>query len=331
VEGTLGGRAFTSVVTQGDVAEDGSLRLWIPMVDGAERVGLAVLKVAAAPPDSPQLRRSAELMVALIAHLVSVKMPYGDLLHRVRRTQPMQPSGELLLSLLPPLTFSCRQVVIASQLEPCYDVGGDAFDYAVDGSTAYFMILDAMGRGMQAALTSAAVLAATRAARRAGADLAGIARAGDTVLAEQFPQFRFVTAVFGELDTVSGRLRYVNAGHPQPAVLRRGELRQTLGGGRRLPLGLPDDELVVGTEHLQPGDRLLLHTDGVTETQEREAPATGVRWLVDAARRSAPDGLPAPEWLRLLAHTVITQGDGRKVDDATLMLVEWRPDERSRS
>lgn len=184
---------------------------------------------------SGRCRRNAELLASLIAHLITAKMPYGDLLPRARRTRPMDPSGELLLSMLPPLTFSCHRMALSAVLEPCHEVGGDAYDYAVDASTARFMIYDAMGRGLQAALTTAAVLAAVRAARRAGGGLSAMAGAADVTLAEQFTQLRFATAILGGLDVDSGVLRYVNAGHPPPILIRRGRVERRRHDDRRYP------------------------------------------------------------------------------------------------
>jgi sigma-B regulation protein RsbU (phosphoserine phosphatase) len=326
VDGTVAGRAFTAVRSLPGRDRRDAVRWWVPMVDGAERLGVVEVLSRTVPADPERLRRNAETLVMLVAHLISIKSAYGDLLHQVRRTRAMHPSGELLLSMLPPLTFTCERMVLSAVLEPCYDVGGDAYDYAVDGSMARFMLFDAMGRGLQAALTSAAVLAAVRAARRDDLGLYAMARAADAALIEQFPRLRFVTAVLGELDIDSGLLRYLNAGHPPPTLMRRGKALRTLTGGRRLPLGLDDSEIQVGEEFLEPGDRLLLHTDGVTEAYDRDGDPFGTRRLTRLAERFAADQLPAPETLRLLSHAVIDHRDDRLTDDATLMLIEWSHD-----
>jgi phosphoserine phosphatase RsbU/P len=325
LDGTPAGHAVTSNSTRHTVDRDGNVRLWVPLTNGADQVGLAEVVVRAAADRLDRLRHNVETTAALLGQLVNGKMAYGDLMHRTRRTRPMHPSGELLLSMVPPLNFRCRRLVITTILEPCYDVGGDAFDYAVDGPTANFMILDSMGRGMQAALTSAAVLAATRAARREGRDLHEMAGAADDVLAEQFGNLRFATGVLARLDTFTGRLRYLNAGHPAPILIRRGEPVRTLYEGRRLPMGVSDNPIFIGREQLQPGDRLLLYTDGITDPRDREDPASGASWLADAARRSLGARVAAPEALRRLSQAVVPGPGNRKVDDATLMLVEWAP------
>ena len=323
VDGTLAGRAFASVRTMaaGEAARPD--RLWVPMIDGSERLGVAEVVLHEVPPDLADLREFCEALVGLVGHLLTVKLPYGDTLEQVRRTQPMTAAAELLLASLPPLTFSCHRLVISAVLEPSYDVGGDAYDYAVDGPLAQFMVLDAMGRGMRAGLTCVVAMAAMRTARRENKGLFAIGRAADAALAEHFADQRFVTAVLGELEMDTGRLRYINAGHPAPLLLRHGRAVRALTGGRRMPLGLDDSAIEIAEESLEPGDRVLLYTDGVIEARDNAGELFGTDRLVDLAERSAVDELPAPENLRRLAHSVMQHQGGLPTDDATIMLVEW--------
>jgi phosphoserine phosphatase RsbU/P len=323
VDGTLAGRAFASVRTMaaGEAARPD--RLWVPMIDGSERLGVAEVVLHEVPPDLADLREFCEALVGLVGHLLTVKLPYGDTLEQVRRTQPMTAAAELLLASLPPLTFSCHRMVISAVLEPSYDVGGDAYDYAVDGPLAQFMVLDAMGRGMRAGLTCVVAMAAMRTVRRENKGLFAIGRAADAALDEHFADQRFVTAVLGELEMDTGRLRYINAGHPAPLLLRHGRAVRALTGGRRMPLGLDDSAIEIAEESLEPGDRLLLYTDGVTDARDNAGELFGTDRLVDLAERSAVDELPAPETLRRLAHSVMQHQGGLPTDDATIMLVEW--------
>jgi sigma-B regulation protein RsbU (phosphoserine phosphatase) len=313
-----------STVTAATAGEPGQPhRLWLPLVDGSERLGVAEV-VTARPPARPEaLLERCTALVGLIGHLVAAKMPYGDTLRRLRRTSPMSPAGELLLSMLPPLTFSCRDLVISAILEPSYDVGGDAFDYAVDGSRARLAVFDAMGRGLGAGTTCAVALAAVRAARRDGGDLVAMARAADAAITDQFSDLRYVTGVLAEIDLRTGLLRYVNAGHPQPLLMRDGRAVRALADGRRLPMGVRDERAEVGTESLEPGDRLLLYTDGVIEARGPDGQPFGEQRLVDLAERGAKDELPTPETLRRLSHGVLEHQHGPPNDDATMVLAEW--------
>ncbi len=323
VEGTPAGRAFTGIETLPG-AGPVPYRLWVPMIDGSERLGVADV-MAHRPPDDPEtFRRSCETLIGLFGHLITVKFPYGDRLHVVRRTRPMSPASELVLQMLPPLTFSCHRLVVSAVLEPTYDIGGDAYDYAVDDQIARVMVLDAMGRGLSAGLTSAAALSAIRAARRNRESLTDMARAADDALIEQFPDVRFATGVLAELDMDAGRFRYLNAGHPPPLLIRDGRVHATLTGGRRLPLGVRDDAAEAEEVELAAGDRLLLYTDGVTEARSRGGDDRfGVHRLVQLTERCMAEELPAPETLRRLVRTTIAHQAGRPVDDATFLLVEW--------
>jgi hypothetical protein len=321
------GEAYTAVST---VADPPGTRLWIALVDGTERLGVVEIAYAALAAGDPGLPGRCARLVGLIGHLVATKSGYGDDLAVVRRSRPMSTAAELLLCLMPPLTFSSRRMVVSAVLEPAYECGGDAFDYAVGPTRAYLATLDAMGHGLRAGLGGAVVLAATRACRRAGAPIEAAAREADSALAGQFDDLRFVTGVLADLDLDTGRLRYLNAGHPEPLLLRGGKVTGALSGGRQLPLGLGGDRTEVTEEALEPGDRLLFYTDGAVEAPAADGRPLGLDRLIDLVEETAFAGLPTPEALRRLTRNVLT-GDDPPRDDATLMLVEWPPDPTERN
>jgi sigma-B regulation protein RsbU (phosphoserine phosphatase) len=325
VEGTLAGRAFTSVRAVPAAGGRGEPdRLWLPLLDGTERLGVVdVITTRPGAVDDPQFREQCDMFTALVGHLLAAKMPYGDQLVRVRRSRRMSEASELLSTLLPPLTFACDRLVISAVLEPCYDVGGDGFDYAIGGHHAYLAILDTVGHGLPAGLGTAVALSAMRAARRDGDGLYAIARAADAALVAYMPEARFATAILGQLNLDTGLLRYLNAGHPPPLLLRRGRVIRGLGGGRRLPLGLDDPQIKIAEEVLEPGDRLLLYTDGVTEARDHNGQLFGEERLIELIERHAAAGLPAPETLRRLCHAALAHYDGPPSDDASLLLLEW--------
>jgi serine phosphatase RsbU (regulator of sigma subunit) len=209
-------------------------------------------------------------------------------------------------------------------------VGGDAFDYTVDDGLARFAVYDGVGKGMSAALTTAVALGASRAARRAGAGLAEVAEAVDGALKGQFTDARFATAVLAEFDLRAGHLRYIGAGHPLPVLLRRGKAVRALAGGRRTPLGVPGPT-PVAEERLEPGDRILLYTDGITEARDADGVLFGLERLVDLVERHAAAGLPVAETARRISHAVRDHQGGPPADDATLLLLEWSAEAASRS
>lgn len=324
VDTTLAGRAFMATAARTGPGERNGSPLWTPLVDGVDRLGIVKIEtVDRALVDSADFQVQCDMLSALLGHLVSIKMRYGPHLARTRRTQRMSVASELLWRLLPPLTFADDRFAVSAILEPCYTVGGDGFDYAVDGAAAFMAICDTTGHGLHAGIGTAVALSAMRTARVDGDGLYMLARAVDAAFAEQFTDARFCTAVLMELDLRTGRVRYVNAGHPPPVILRDGKPAGRLDGGRRLPLGLDDSQLTLGEVMLQPGDRILAYTDGVTEARDTQGELFGEPRLLDLAARHTLAGQSAPETLRRLSHAVLAHLDGPPADDATLLLAEW--------
>jgi hypothetical protein len=323
VDSTLAGRAFRHVRTVPS-GSGGSPQLWLPLLDGVERLG--VLKVSLtddADVYDPRVRTQCRWLSTLIGHLVTIVTHYGDGLDRYRLSRPRSVAGELIWNLLPPLTAGTDTFALAGMLEPCYDVGGDAFDYSLSEKTASLAIFDAVGHDLHSGFIAGAVLAAYRSARRAGRGLFEQATAIDETIVGQFGSGMSATGVLAELDLHTGRLRYLVAGHPRPLVLRSGKVVKTLDGGSRLPLGLGDGELTIAEEMLQPGDWLVLHTDGITEARDPAGDFFGDERLVDFLEREASSGHPPPETVRRLVHAVLKYQDGVLQDDATVLLARW--------
>jgi len=303
----------------------GRRRLWVPLLDGGDRLGVLEVRMdSTAELYDPMLREQCAWLASLLAHLVASMEPYGDELARPRRTRPMSPSAQLIWQQLPPLTASTETLVLAGRLEPSYDAGGDAFDYALSEQTVSLGIFDAVGHGISASLMAAAALAAYRSARRDARSVFDQARAIDDVVSGTFPGSAFVTGVVAEVDVGSGRLRYVNAGHPSPLLLREGRLVKELDGGRRVPFGLEADGLTIGQEILQPGDWLALYTDGITEARDASGAWFGEARLTEFLRRAIAGGHPPAETVRRLTAAVLDHQGGLLQDDASVLLARWK-------
>ena len=333
VDATLAGRAYQLVQILTQDLPNGRVRIWLPLMDGSERLG--VLTVVAADQQAVQrggLMTRLHTFTALAAELVMAKTLYGDTIVRLRRSTEMGLAAEMQWSLLPPLTFACRRVTVAAALEPAYQVAGDTVDYAVDAGYARVAIFDGMGHGLQSAQLAALTVAAYRNARRAERSLTETAHTMDEALLSGFGGDAFTTALLAELNTDTGRLEWVSAGHPEPLLLRDGKLVKTLHIEPAPPLGLghtahPDgtvDPVAVGTEQLQPGDRVLLYTDGVTEARSPDGEFFGPERLVDLISRNLAGGLPTPETMRRVVRALLAHQQGQLSDDATMLLLEWR-------
>jgi serine phosphatase RsbU (regulator of sigma subunit) len=324
VDGSLPGRAFSTVTVQ--ASDRTPARLWIPILDGTTRLGVLEAELPDKfNVDDVAVRDGCLGIASLLGHVVQAKNALGDTVQVTRRSQPMTVASELLWTIVPPTTFACEQLVLSAVLEPCYDAGGDGFDYSVDGSLAHVAVLDARGHGLSAGLTGCLALSTLRAARRQGADLPAMAQAADTEIADQWNDARFATALLAQLDLESGVIRYVNAGHPPAALIRGGRVVRLLDRGRRMPLGLAGNTPEPAEESLEPGDRLLVYTDGVTEARDEDGKLFGLDRLVELTERHVASGLPTAEILRRLSHAVLEYQNGVLQDDATLLLAEWSP------
>jgi hypothetical protein len=328
VLGTMAGRAFaTTSILQLDADDGRGRRVWLPLLDGTERLG--VIDAWFPDHDGPlpaPLLAVVERYAHLAALLVAGKSMYSDVFERVRRRQDMTVASELLWEMVPPLVLATDDFVLAALLEPCYDNGGDAFDYAINDGVLHIAVFDAMGHGLAAAGQAAFALSLYRHSRRRGCGPAESCVAIDAALAAPPPPSRFVTALIAELDVRSGRLRWVSAGHPPPLLLREGRLVKTLDLTPSPPLGLrlAHDPPVEGEEVLESGDLVLLYTDGLTEARRPGGELFTVERLVEFIERQAAGGQAAPETLRGLREAIIEERAGALRDDATALLVEWR-------
>lgn len=336
IDSTLAGRVFQHVESARQDQPDGRVRVWTPLLDGSERLGVLAVTVdgdEALDVDHPVGQR-LRLFATLLAELVMSKTLYGDSMVRLRRIADMGLAAEIQWNLLPPLTFASPALSVAAALEPAYEVAGDSVDYSVDPDVARFAVFDGMGHELRSAQLVALTVAAYRNARRANRGLAQTATQMDAAVTEAFDGDGFITALLAELDTVTGRLSWISAGHPSPLLLRHGRLVKTLDVSPMLPFGLgigqPRDVSResghIGNEQLEPGDSLLLYTDGTVEARSPEGEMFGVDRLVDLITKNLASGLPAAETMRRAVRALLAHQSSALADDATLLLAQWRPD-----
>jgi serine phosphatase RsbU (regulator of sigma subunit) len=232
----------------------------------------------------------------------------------------MQLQAEMQWNLLPPLNFACREVAVSGLLEPAYHIGGDAFDYALNGDVLHFAIFDSMGHDLTASLLTSLVVATYRNCRREGVDLATTLETIDAAIVDQFDG-KWVTLQLGELDTRSGTCRWVNAGHPLPLLVQEHTLAGELGCPPTFPAGLGARADHIAESKLDPGDLLLFYTDGTVEARRPDGEQFGEERLQRLLVEHVRDGLLPGEILRRLLRAVVDhQGDHLR-DDATVMLL----------
>jgi serine phosphatase RsbU (regulator of sigma subunit) len=321
IEGTMAGRAFRRVQVVSSAAASNSCRLWMPLLNGVERLGVAELVLPAAPAGDQLDELRA--FVSLVAELIVVNDAYSDVFSRLRRRKTLSLAAEMQWELLPPMSFGTDRVVISGGLEPAYDVGADSFDYAVNGSLMDLLVIDSVGHGLPAAVLAGVAIGAYRHARRNMLDLPDIAVEINAAIAAQFGASQFATAVIARLDIGTGRLRWINAGHPDPLIVRRSSLVRLPRCPPSRPLGLQEIKPASCETRLEPGDRLLLYTDGITEARSPAGEFFGEQRLADFISAAAAAGDPAPETVRRLMRHVLTHQAYQLQDDASIVVLEW--------
>jgi hypothetical protein len=319
VVGSVAGDAYRQL-SPIDVPTEGALRRWVPILDSAERVGVLGVTVPEGTPLQPWRQ-----LASLAGELYVAKARYGDRLNLRRRTRSTTVAAEMRWALLPPLSFRSELLTISGILEPAYDIAGDTFDYSVNGDTAHLALLDAMGHGLEASRMANVAVTSYRHSRRSGLSLPDTATAMDAVVQECFEASRYVTGQLATLEISTGIFRMLNMGHPLPLLVRDGRVVGELPSDPMLPAGWGDKPAAIHERRLEPGDQVLMYTDGITEAKHRDGHQYGQQRLVDVVEAVLARGAPVEELLREIIEDVMAFQDFHARDDATLLVAGYRP------
>jgi serine phosphatase RsbU (regulator of sigma subunit) len=318
VAGSMPGRAFSTGQPVTSARDDG-IRVWVPVSEQASRTG--VLTVTAAD-DTPETVERVELLGVFAGLVIAAAARVSDVPYVRRQGQRMSLPAGMQWDLLPPLNTRTPETIIAGLLEPAYDIAGDAFDYSIGGAHLDFAIIDGMGHGIGSTLLTGLAVGAYRHARRRGASIADIHAAIDEALTSNYDDCSFATGIVGRLAFGTGRLEWSSAGHPAPLLLRGRKVVAELANEPVLPFGLGGQPRL-GTADLEPGDAILLYTDGVTEARAADGELFGLDRLTDLLEQEAASGRPPEETLRRLVRALLEHQPEGLRDDATLLLVQW--------
>lgn len=205
---------------------------------------------------------------------------------------------------------------------PCYEIGGDYYDFIEREDGRLVIALgDVSGKGTAAALLMSSLHAAVHAQAGSHDSLVSTISAVNRYLAENIPANRFVTLFYAELDPESGALSFLNAGHNPPLIVHSaGTVEQLASGG--LPLGIkPDADYREGRTQLQPGDVLVVYSDGVTEAQSPTGEEFGATRLYEVVSRNIEASAAGIRDRIESSLTKFSQGTSA-ADDITLVIVK---------
>ncbi|MFH9834525.1 PP2C family protein-serine/threonine phosphatase [Streptomyces sp. NPDC017201] len=323
---SLAGWAYRTDSLRVEEGRSGGLNVWLPLADGAERLGVLELNLDTL--DGIKLLR-CRTMALVLALIITSKRAYSDTIAQRMRTRPMELPTEMVRAFLPPRSIGTGRVVSTAVLEPAYEVGGDAFDHSFTEDILHATILDGMGHNLASGLATSVAMSGGRNARRIGADLDTLVGTVDEALAKWLPD-EFCTGIFTQLHMPTGELRWCNCGHPPPLLIRRHRLlHQALERPPEPPLGLPASLAGAARQvhdvGLEPGDRVLLYSDGVVESRNEEGEEFGLDRFTDYIIQTTAAGQSAPEALRLLIDAILEHRRNELSDDATILMFEWQP------
>jgi sigma-B regulation protein RsbU (phosphoserine phosphatase) len=204
---------------------------------------------------------------------------------------------------------------------PCHAVGGDYFDvFPMGENRTAFVVADVAGKGLGAALVTTMIQGSLTGVG-IGADPVLLFQHMNKFLCEHAEVGRYATAFFGILDR-AGNLEYLNAGHPSPLVLRRGQVSELFEGGS-FPVGLiPEATFSTARAKLEAGDTLVLFSDGVTEASDPDERLYGVSRLCEILAGEQDTSLDLIQ--KKVVESVESFARGAsQADDITLLLVRY--------
>jgi sigma-B regulation protein RsbU (phosphoserine phosphatase) len=259
-----------------------------------------------------------------------------ELADRVVMKRDLEIAKDIQAWLLPGAPLQIPGYQIAYATRPANTVAGDYYDVILrprrrsgenqnadqSADRILFVVADVAGKSIPAAMLMATFQASLRTLSMSGGALADLVGGVNRYASSNsMGGVRFTTAFFAELDPVSGDLAYVNAGHNVPILRKKsGALERLELGG--IPVGIfAETPYTVGTTRLEPGDWLVIFTDGVVEAENQKEQEYGEPELIRLVDRES--GSTPPELLRsLLAELDRFVGNTPQHDDITCLLLK---------
>jgi serine phosphatase RsbU (regulator of sigma subunit) len=271
---------------------------------------------------SPATQSSLEAFATQAALAIESARLYAESAEKARIDRDLRIAAEIQRHMLPEPAFANEAVDLAAVSIPCRTVGGDFYDYLeIDERGIGFALGDVSGKGPPAALLAASVQSNFVALAPVCPHPAETMTRLNKALLRRAIEARFSTMFHGEL-TMDGRLRYCNAGQEPPLVIGRGGLSWLEVGGPVLGL-LPTAAYESATVILEPGDLVIVCSDGVTEARNMTDDEFGRGGVVDAVRLHH-GARPEIVLDRLIAAITEFSDGAQQADDITALVIRYR-------
>src|SRR5712692_1468585 len=266
-----------------------------------------------------------QILDALAADAASI-LDNARLVERERERQRMEEQLDIARgiqqALLPRDFREYPHLSVNGINNPCLAVGGDYFDvFPLSDNRTAFLIADVSGKGLGAALLTT-MLQGPLSGLTLGTDPARVFNHVNRFLCGHAEVGRYATMFFGILDD-EGHLEFINAGHPSPFLIRHGAAQEPFSEGS-YPVGLvPEAEYTASRLKLEPGDTLVLFSDGVTEAMDPDEQLFGITRLREVLTGQTECPLDQLEKCILESVENFTRG-ASQADDLTLLIVRYR-------
>jgi serine phosphatase RsbU (regulator of sigma subunit) len=319
IDGTDAGRAFASQQPVVRPAGDG-WELHAPMTVYGDRVGVLTVSLPREPDATAQRRLAG--VATVLARALKVADLNTDLYQQIRRRSRLTLAAEIQWQLLPGRSCICDEYHLAGMLEPAYAIWGDNFDWSASADHLTASVTNGMGRGTEAALLTQLTISALRNARRSGAGIIDQAMLANESIHYQHQGLLHVETLLMRFDLRSGRVTAVDSGSPVIFRLRDGDVTR-VELDAQLPLGMFGDTGYTEQEFaVEPGDRLVIVSDGVHTAASPKGDPYGTSALPRALRETR---LQDPsEAVRTLTRGLLDYHEGGELlDDAVILCVDW--------
>jgi phosphoserine phosphatase RsbU/P len=266
-----------------------------------------------------------QILDALAADAASI-LDNARLVERERERQRMEQeiniARDIQQALLPRDFREFPHLAVSGINFPCLSVGGDYFDvFPLSDKRTAFLIADVSGKGLGAALLTT-MLQGALSGMTLGTDPARVFNHVNRFLCSHSEVGRYATMFFGILDQ-DGEMDYINAGHPSPFLIRHGVAEEPFTEGS-YPVGLVQEaEYVTARVKLEPGDTLILFSDGVTEAMDPGEELYGVPRLREVLTGQSDCALDKLQKSILESVENFAKG-AHQADDLTLLIVRYR-------
>jgi len=240
-----------------------------------------------------------------------------------RYTRELEIAKEIQDNFLPETTPAIPGLDIAAVTIPAMEIGGDFYDFIpVEGYRHGFVVADVSGKGVSAALFMALSRTLIRASGQENPDPMMAIQKANRLIYDDGRSSMFVTVFYSVLDAPAMTFSYVNAGHNPPLLVRGDppEIR-TLGEGRCIALGVvPEVTMTCAALVLEPGDLIVMYTDGVTEAFNPQDEEFGEERLAEYLQKHRHS--PAREIIDGLIDEIRGYcGSAPQSDDITLVIL----------